>query len=176
METQQFRIESSQSIIDWVGRKVTGAHNGTIAIKEGTLVFDNDHLSGGRFVIDTRSIKVLDVTDPGTNAQFAGHLASDDFFNTDQYPEATLEITNAEPRGNGSYRVDSDLTIKGITHPIVFDARVSRSGNLIRANATITIGEAEEVAHIVYAIAKNSYVTGAIIDVDGGMKAGHHLN
>ncbi len=38
------------------------------------------------------------------------------------------------------------------------------------------IGEVEEVAHIVYAVAKNKYVTGAIIKVDGGMGAGHHLN
>jgi NAD(P)-dependent dehydrogenase (short-subunit alcohol dehydrogenase family) len=38
------------------------------------------------------------------------------------------------------------------------------------------IGEAEEVAQMVYAIAKNKYVTGAIINVDGGMGAGHHLN
>ena len=38
------------------------------------------------------------------------------------------------------------------------------------------IGEAEEVAHMVYAIAKNKFVTGAIIHVDGGMGAGHHLN
>jgi NAD(P)-dependent dehydrogenase (short-subunit alcohol dehydrogenase family) len=38
------------------------------------------------------------------------------------------------------------------------------------------IGEVEEVAHMVYAIAKNKFVTGAIIHVDGGMGAGHHLN
>lgn len=38
------------------------------------------------------------------------------------------------------------------------------------------IGEVEEVAQMVYAIAKNKYVTGAIINVDGGMGAGHHLN
>jgi NAD(P)-dependent dehydrogenase (short-subunit alcohol dehydrogenase family) len=38
------------------------------------------------------------------------------------------------------------------------------------------IGEAEEVAHMVYAIAKNKFVTGAIINVDGGMAAGHHIN
>jgi NAD(P)-dependent dehydrogenase (short-subunit alcohol dehydrogenase family) len=38
------------------------------------------------------------------------------------------------------------------------------------------IGEVEEVAQMVYAIAKNKFVTGAIIHVDGGMGAGHHLN
>ncbi|MBD0257849.1 MAG: YceI family protein [Cytophagales bacterium] len=139
METQQFNIIGSQSVIDWVGRKVTGAHNGTIAIKEGTLLFDNDRLAGGRFVIDTRSIKILDITDPATNAQFAGHLASDDFFSSEQYPEATFQITQAEPRGNGSYHVTGDLTIKDIIHSIGFDAQVNRSGNAVTASGKITV-------------------------------------
>ena len=89
MKKQQFNIVVSQSNIDWVGRKVTGAHDGTIAIKQGTLTLDEGKLAAGSFVIDTTSIKILDVTDPATNAQFAGHLASDDFFAIDRYPEAT---------------------------------------------------------------------------------------
>lgn len=38
------------------------------------------------------------------------------------------------------------------------------------------IGETEEVAQMVYSLAKNRFVTGAIIHVDGGMGAGYHLN
>jgi NAD(P)-dependent dehydrogenase (short-subunit alcohol dehydrogenase family) len=38
------------------------------------------------------------------------------------------------------------------------------------------VGEVEDVAEMVYAIAKNKFVTGAIINVDGGMAAGHNLN
>jgi len=38
------------------------------------------------------------------------------------------------------------------------------------------IGETEEVAQFVYALAKNKFITGTIIDVDGGMGAGHHLS
>jgi NAD(P)-dependent dehydrogenase (short-subunit alcohol dehydrogenase family) len=37
------------------------------------------------------------------------------------------------------------------------------------------VGEAEEIAQMVYAVATNSYVSGAIINVDGGIGAGHHL-
>lgn len=139
MKTQQFEIIATQSNIDWVSRKVTGAHNGTIAIKEGTLLFADDHLVSGRFVIDTQSITILDVTDPVTNAQFAGHLASDDFFNSEHYPVATFDISQVEPRGNGSYHITGDLTIKGITHPVSFDAQVDRSGNSVTASGKITV-------------------------------------
>jgi NAD(P)-dependent dehydrogenase (short-subunit alcohol dehydrogenase family) len=37
------------------------------------------------------------------------------------------------------------------------------------------IGEPEEVAHMVYSIASNKLISGAIINVDGGMGAGHYL-
>src|ERR1700727_3826702 len=109
MGTQKFDIISAQRNIDWIGKKVTGAHNGSIAIKDGSFTLTDGKLTGGKFIIDTTTIKILDITDPATNAQFAGHLASDDFFSTEKYPEATLEITSVS--GN---HVAGDLTIKGI--------------------------------------------------------------
>jgi polyisoprenoid-binding protein YceI len=118
MDTKNFKINSENSKIDWIGRKVTGAHNGTIGVKEGNFTFEGRKLSTGKFVIDTRSIKILDIEDAEINAQFAGHLASDDFFNSDYFPEAIFEITHAEPSDNNLYYVTGNLSIKGITHAI----------------------------------------------------------
>ncbi|BAV07331.1 Polyisoprenoid-binding protein YceI [Filimonas lacunae] len=139
MATTTFDISSAQSTIDWVGRKVTGAHNGTILLKQGTLTFADGLLTGGRFAIDTTAITILDVTDPATNAQFAGHLASDDFFNSAQYPEAVFQVTIAEPRGDDSYHVTGELTIKGITHAISFDVQLQHNSNGVTASGKITI-------------------------------------
>jgi polyisoprenoid-binding protein YceI len=134
MENQKFEIVSTQSNIDWVGKKVTGAHNGTIAVKEGEFILNDGKLSGGKFVIDATSIKILDVTDPATNAQFAGHLASDDFFSIEKYPEAILKITSVS--GN---HVEGDLTIKGISHPVAFDAAVNVNGDVLIATGKVVI-------------------------------------
>jgi polyisoprenoid-binding protein YceI len=134
MKTQQFDISVAQSNIEWTGRKVTGSHNGTIALKGGTLTTNEGRLTGGRFVVDTASIRILDVTDPSTNAQFAGHLASDDFFSTAQYPEAVFEITSVHDR-----YITGDLTIKGITHPVSFDANIKAEGDTLRASGKIVI-------------------------------------
>jgi polyisoprenoid-binding protein YceI len=135
----QFKINTAKSKVEWVGRKVTGAHNGTIDLKEGQLQFNENNLNGGKFVIDTTSIKILDITDRATNAQFAGHLASDDFFSSEQFPEATMEIVYVEPRENGSYHVTGDLTIKGITHPVGFDMQVNQSNDILNASGKLTI-------------------------------------
>jgi polyisoprenoid-binding protein YceI len=119
MGNQKFKIDSALSNVGWAGKKVTGAHNGIVGIKEGELTLVNDQLIGGRIVVDLLSIKILDITDPATNAQFAGHLASDDFFSSEKYPEAILEITSVSRK-----RVEGTLTIKGISHLIGFDADV----------------------------------------------------
>jgi polyisoprenoid-binding protein YceI len=134
MKTNIFEIVNTQSNIDWVGRKITGAHNGTIAVKEGALIFNEGKLTAGTFIIDTTSIKILDVTDPATNAQFAGHLASDDFFSTQKYPEATLEITSVADN-----HVESNLTIKGITHPVGFDVVINVNGDQLTATGKLVI-------------------------------------
>lgn len=58
--------------------------------------------------------------------------------------------------------------------------RTPMHGDKSDQNATLhllnRVGEVEDVAQMVYAIAKNNFITGAIINVDGGMGAGHNLN
>lgn len=134
MKNQKFEIVSTQSNIEWVGKKVTGAHNGTIAIKQGEIILSDGNLSGGRFIIDTTTINILDITDPATNAQFAGHLASDDFFSIEKHPEARLEITAVSGK-----HITGDLTIKGITHPVEFDANVEVKDELLSASGKLVI-------------------------------------
>lgn len=134
MKTQQFDITVAQSNIDWLGKKVTGAHNGTIDLKQGALLLTDGQLTGGKFTIDTTSIKILDIADPATNAQFAEHLASDDFFGIQQYPEAFFEITAVN--GND---IKGDLTIKGITHPVGFHSQLQVAEDTLTATGKIII-------------------------------------
>lgn len=134
MENQQFTIVPSQSNIDWVGKKVTGAHNGTIAIKEGQFILNEGKITGGNFIVDTTSIKILDITDPDTNAQFLGHLTSEDFFSTEQFKEASLLITAVS--GN---HINAELTIKDITHPVDFDAVINLTGDAFTATGKLII-------------------------------------
>ncbi len=134
MGNQKFKINSMLSNVNWVGKKVTGAHNGVISIKEGELTLNDDQLIGGKIIVDLPSLKILDITDPATNAQFAGHLASDDFFSIEKYPEAILEITSVCGK-----RVEGSLTIKGISHTIGFDADVNVNRDTLIATGKMVI-------------------------------------
>lgn len=139
METNNFKVDSAQSSIDWTGKKVTGAHNGTIDIASGTLMLSDGQLSGGHFTIDVTSIKILDVTDHDTNAQFASHLFSEDFFATVQFPQAEFGITKATYLEDGNYLITGNLTIKGITHPVRFPAQVHIGHQIVTASGKIIV-------------------------------------
>ena len=134
MKNKKFEVVASLSNIDWKGRKVTGAHNGTIAIKEGEFSLDEGELTAGKFVVDTTTITVLDITDPATNAQFAGHLASNDFFASAEYPEAIFEITAVK-----NNHIEGNLTIKGIKRTIGFDADIHVTEDILTAMGKMVI-------------------------------------
>ena len=139
METTNFKIVSSNSSVEWTGRKVTGAHNGTIGIKEGNFILQDGKVKGGNVIINTATIKILDITDPAANAQFAGHLASDDFFSIEKFPTASFDILTVKELATGTYYLEGNLTIKNITHVAGFEASVENDKNAITLNGKLLI-------------------------------------
>jgi polyisoprenoid-binding protein YceI len=120
---QTKKVDVSKSTINWVGKKVTGEHSGTVAIKSGALVFKKDALTGGTFTVDMTSLTATDLTGEYLG-KLNGHLKSEDFFGTEKFPTSTLVFKTIAAKGNNVYTVTSDLTIKGITKPVTFDITV----------------------------------------------------
>ena len=127
------QIDITESTISWVGKKVTGQHNGTINLESGYLELKGDNLVGGEFVIDMTSITVLDLKGKG-KGKLEGHLKSDDFFGVETYPTSKLVITDASG-SDGNYAVTGDLTIKATTLPITFDLTID--GNTATTSLTV---------------------------------------
>lgn len=137
--TGTYKVNSKDSKLNWKGYKVTGSHEGFIQIKDGSLQFDNGVLKGGSFTIDMTTITNTDM-EGEWNQKLVGHLKSDDFFGVATYPTAKFVITKAIPYGvTGNYRLIGDLTVKGKTNPIKFNATVTEKGNQIAASARITL-------------------------------------
>ncbi|MQP24159.1 YceI family protein [Flavobacterium sp. LMO8] len=120
---QSKKVDVSKSKINWVGKKVTGAHEGTIALKEGAIVFKGKKVVNGNFTVDMTTINTTDLEGKG-KANLDGHLKSDDFFGVEKFPTATLVFKTIGEKSNGVYAVTADLTIKGITNPIKFELTV----------------------------------------------------
>lgn len=120
------KVDASKSTINWVGKKVTGSHEGTITLKEGTLIFKGKKLVGGNFTVDMTTINTTDLEGKG-KANLDGHLKSDDFFGVEKFPTATLVFKSIGEKGNGVYSVTADLKIKGKTESIKFDITVGKN-------------------------------------------------
>jgi len=137
-------IDLTKSQVEWLGKKVTGQHNGTLELKDGQVDIQKDMLKGGRFVFDMTSIKVLDLKEEKWRTKLENHLKNDDFFAADKFPEAIFEISKATRIKNvapeaPNYRITGDLAIKGITHVVEFDARVDIGPKTSRAQGEIIV-------------------------------------
>lgn len=73
------------------------------------------------------SIKVDIVTasiDTGVD-KFDEHMKSADLFDVAQFPSASFVSTKIERTGDNTGKITGDLTIKGVTKPVVLDARIN---------------------------------------------------
>ena len=108
-------IDRQNSVVEWIGTKTTGSHNGTIEIEKG-LILKNEKgdIVSGKFMINMNSIQCTDLSGKKKES-IEGHLKDADFFNTNEHPYASFEIEEV-----GSELMFGKLTIKGISAPINF--------------------------------------------------------
>ncbi len=150
-------VNTDASVIEWVGTKVTGRHNGTFQLADGSLEMDQDgNLVGGSFTIDMNSLKVTDEA----GDKLRGHLASPDFFNLEEHPEATFVLTGAAPFegeteneeveeiseykvSDPTHTISGNLTMVGVTKGISFPAKVMVMENGLEAKAKFNINRKE---------------------------------
>lgn len=127
-------LDASKSNITWVGKKLTGQHDGTVKIKDGALVFKGKKLAGGSITVDMTSITVTDLQAGKGKEKLEGHLKNDDFFATDKFSTAKLDFKKIAAKSANVYTVTADLTIKGITQPVTFDITVNGNTAVSRFN------------------------------------------
>jgi polyisoprenoid-binding protein YceI len=143
-KASSLNVDPAKSVMTWTAKKVGGQHTGNVKVAKGSLDVKANKLTGGTFTMDMTSITVTDITNEGMNAKLTGHLKSDDFFSVEKNPLSTFKITKVQQianakAGEANYTITGDLTIKGITHPITFPARVNLTGNSAQASARFDV-------------------------------------
>jgi polyisoprenoid-binding protein YceI len=135
----KFKIQKSSSSVNWTGKKVLGLHTGTINVADGYLDFSEEGIKNGEIAIDMTTIVITDIDDPKTHGEFLAHLKNDDFFSVDKFKTAKLLIIDSVKKTNDTFLLRGNLTIKDITHPVSFTARVEVFTNFLHSMGEIVI-------------------------------------
>jgi polyisoprenoid-binding protein YceI len=88
---------------------------GRLSSFEGTLELGEDHT-------DSKAAVTIDATSVDTRDENRdNHLRTDDFFDVENHPKWTFVSTSIKPEGPTEFKVDGDLTIRGVTKPVTLD-------------------------------------------------------
>jgi polyisoprenoid-binding protein YceI len=128
-----YTIDLKESRIEWAGRNPNTRHIGTVQLDQGEVTIQNRVITG-RFAIDMRTIKNINLEGDELQPILENHLKSDDFFFVDVFPEATYEITQGVPRtgpestwpnSSPNYTISGILTLRGISAALDFDTTLN---------------------------------------------------
>ena len=89
----------------------------------GDVTFDKDAVE--KSVVNV----TIDTTSVDTNhAKRDEHLRSPDFFNAKEFPKMTFKSTKIEKTGEKTGKLHGDLTMLGVTKPVVLDVTFNKDG------------------------------------------------
>ncbi len=94
-----------------------------IGISSGTVVYDPAHPEAASVKV-TMPLSSLDTHVPALDA----HLKGDDFFDADQYPDATFTSTEVKAVDKTHLTVTGDLSVHGVTRPVTLHVTLNKLG------------------------------------------------
>jgi polyisoprenoid-binding protein YceI len=89
---------------------------GQFAKVKGALNLDEKDVTKSSIEV-TIDVASVDTHEPKRD----GHLQSPDFFDVAKYPTATFKSTKVQKAGSGKLKVTGDLTLHGVTKPVVLE-------------------------------------------------------
>lgn len=131
-------IDKKQSVVVWKGTNLlrSNNHTGYVSLSKGELKIENGQLVGGIAEIDMNTIQ--DEKHQSNNG-LVEHLKEPDFFDVKKFPFSTFVIIRSEPINGEDNSVDGNLTIKGITHPVTFPAKIETKNGIIKMSGKLVI-------------------------------------
>jgi polyisoprenoid-binding protein YceI len=119
-----WKIDSSHSLAEFSVRHMMVSNvKGRFDQINGQFEFDEADHTAAKVEV---SIPVSTITTRDEKRD--GHLISPDFFDAAQFPEITFKSTGVEKTGENIFKINGDLTMHGITKPVVLDAEYNGQG------------------------------------------------
>ena len=115
-EPGSWEIDPSHQSFEFIARHLMARVRGRFPAASGVAtVKDVPEESTLEIEIDASSIDTKDETRDA-------HMRSNDFFGVEQHPTISFRSTGIRPgEGETEWKVDGDLTIKGVTRPVTVD-------------------------------------------------------
>lgn len=118
-----YKVDPNHTQVVWtVDHLGISPLSGAFGASSGTLELDPAKPAAAKVSI---TFNVADMST--TAAAFKKHLLSADFFDAEKHPTASFTSTAVQAKGSTA-RITGNLTIKGITKPVVLDAKFFGAG------------------------------------------------
>ena len=90
----------------------------------GTFSYDEKNPDAGKVQVSINTASV-----DTNHAERDKHLRSDDFLNVSEFPTATFVSTAVKASGNDTAEISGNLTLNGVTKPVVIQAKLVGQGD-----------------------------------------------
>ena len=106
----------------------------------GQVMFDEKNLAASSVNVEIKTASINT-----NNERRDGHLRSPDFFAADSFPTVTFKSTKVIPGQGNKFKVEGNLSMRGVTKPVVLDAEFlgagpgPRGGQVAGFEATTTV-------------------------------------
>ena len=131
-----FIIDTKETVVAWTVSSVHGGHTGYVYISKGELMIEKGQLAGGTVEVDMNTIE--DKNHRSDN-NLIKHLKDADFFDVKKFPFSTIAITGVAAINDENKNITGNLTIKGITHPVTFPAKMEIKDGVVKADGKLVI-------------------------------------
>lgn len=144
---EAFIVDTATSTVGFIGTKPVGQHEGVFRLYQGSVTVNEGQLTGGNFLININSMKIVDKDTNGVS-KLTAHLLSPDFFDAAKYGTARFEITGIEKYDStkmksllegATHLISGNLLLKDSTKNITFPAKVNVNEGTVTAEANFNI-------------------------------------
>jgi polyisoprenoid-binding protein YceI len=135
---EKYVIDTKGSFVTWKGSNLIGSntHIGYIYLLKGEFIIENGQLIGGTAEVDMNTIED---DKHGKDNGLVNHLKDPDFFDVKKFPTATIVLTKTAPTTGENKTIAGNLTIKGITQPVTFPAKIEVKDGIVKMNGRLVI-------------------------------------
>ena len=127
-------VDGDSSRLGFVGTQTGGRFEGTFNRFDADIAFDPENPDAAEVSV------VIPVDSFATGNSQRDELAlSAEWFNAAEYREARFETTEIRRTGEGRYEADAELTIRGVTEPVVLPFTLEIEGDRARMHGEVTV-------------------------------------